>query len=307
MSVYTSISEKQFEQFLSGYPLGRLNSFQGIEDGIENTNYAFNTLQGDFILTIFESIEKQELSAYLDLLMFLSGQDFPCPKPQPNWKQCLYSCLANKPAAIFKRLPGASLRQVSAFHCREVGLILARLHLTSQQCDFSKSNRRDGHWLLSSASKATSAFNPEHQALIEDELQTQVKYFSADLPESVIHADLFRDNVLFDGDRLTAVLDFYSACRDFRILDLAIAINDWCVEDSGTFNREKMKALVSAYQSQCPLTTKEQQLMPIMLRRAALRFWLSRLEHRHSPRRGVITQQKDPAVFRRLLQYHREN
>lgn len=305
MSVYTCITRPQLDQFFSAYSLGEVVSFEGITDGIDNTNYGVTTTQGSFILTLFESLTVDDLPHFLKLLSHLVKNDLPCPCPQSGHPANSLRQLNGKPAAVFKRLSGAATVSPSVLHCQEIGLQLASLHRCTQGYDFPIESSNDLGWCETVLNKIGAHLSATDRELIDDELAFQAKNSLVNLPSGVIHADLFRDNVLFVDDRLSGLLDFYSACTDTLLLDVAIAANDWCC-DNGRINVEKFTALLAAYESLRPLEPAEKQHWPILLRAAALRFWLSRLEHQCYPRAGEITQQKDPLVFRGILLQHRQ-
>lgn len=305
MSVFTRITRPQIDQFFNAYTLGEVVSFEGITDGIDNTNYFVTTAQGDFVLTLFESLTVDEVTHVLKLLSHLGANKLRCPSPQSDRQSNLLRRLNGKPAAVFKRLSGSAITTPSISDCQEIGLQLASLHRCTQGYVFPVKSGNDLNWCQTVLAKIGAHLSPADRELIDDELNFQIKNSPANLPRGVIHADLFRDNVLFADDQLSGLLDFYSACTDVLLLDIAISVNDWCC-DNGTVNNEKVTALLAAYESLRPLEPLEKQHWPIMLRAAALRFWLSRREHQCYPRPGEITQQKDPLVFRRILLQHRQ-
>ena len=305
MSVFTRITRSQLDQFFSAYTLGEVLSFEGITDGIDNTNYSVTTTQGSFVLTLFESLTADELPHFVKLLSHLGKNNLPCPYPQSDRQGNSLRRLNGKPAAVFGRLAGVSTASPSILHCQKIGLQLASLHRCTQGYVFPIRNSNDLSWCETVSNKLGALLSATDRQLINDELAFQVKNGPYNLPLGVIHADLFKDNVLFVDDRLSGLLDFYSACTDTLLLDVAIAANDWCC-DHGSINKTKFTALLAAYESLRPLEPQEKQHWPIMLRAAALRFWLSRLEHQCYPRPGEITQQKDPLLFRRILLQHRQ-
>lgn len=305
MSVFTRITRPQLDQFFSAYTLGEVVSFEGIADGIDNTNYSVTTTQGGFVLTLFESLTADDLPHFLKLLSHLVKNNMPCPSPQSDRQANLWRELNNKPAAVFRRLSGAAMASPSVLHCQEIGLQLASLHRCTQGYVFPVKSGNDLSWCKTALNKIDSHLSVTDRKLINDELVFQTENSQTELPRGVIHADLFRDNALFVDDQLSGLLDFYSACTDTLLLDVAITANDWCC-DNGKVNVEKFTALLSAYESLRPLEPVEKQHWPVLLRAAALRFWLSRLEHQCYPRPGEITQQKDPLVFRHILQQHRQ-
>jgi homoserine kinase type II len=305
VSVFTRITRPQLDQFFSAYTLGEVVSFEGITDGIDNTNYGVTTTQGRFILTLFESLTADQLPHFIKLLLHLGKNNLSCPLPQSDRQGNSWGRLNGKPAAVFKRLSGTAAASPSILHCQEIGLQLASLHRCTQDYVFPIKNGNDLGWCKKAQDKVGARLSAADRELIDDELAFQAENGTVKLPRGVIHADLFRDNVLFVEDRLSGLLDFYSACTDALLLDVAITANDWCC-DNGTVNNKKFAALLSAYQSLRPLEPLEKQHWPVMLRAAALRFWLSRLEHQCYPRPGEITQQKDPLVFRDILLQHRQ-
>jgi homoserine kinase type II len=305
VSVYTPITRPQLDQFFRAYTLGEVVGFEGITDGIDNSNYWVTTTQGSFVLTLFESLTAGELPHFLELLAHLGQNSLSCPRPQSDRQGNLLRRLNGKPAAVFNRLSGAAVASPSLLHCQEMGLQLASLHRCTQGYVFPVQSGNDLTWCNKVLNNIDAHLSAADRALIDDELAFQAANSPADLPRGVIHADLFRDNVLFADDRLSGLLDFYSACTDTLLLDVAITANDWCC-DGGTVNHEKVTALLAAYESLRPLEPLEKQHWPALLRAAALRFWLSRLEHRYYPRPGEITQQKDPQVFRSILLQHRQ-
>jgi homoserine kinase type II len=305
VSVFTPITRPQLDQFFSAYSLGEVIGFEGITDGIDNTNYWVTTTQGSFVLTLFESLTAGELPHFLNLLAHLGKNSLSCPRPQSDRQGSLLREFNGKPAAVFNRLSGAAVASPSVLHCQEMGLQLASLHRCTQGYVFPMQSGNDLIWCKKVLNNIDAHLSAADRALIDDELAFQTANSTVDLPRGVIHADLFRDNVLFADERLSGLLDFYSACTDILLLDVAITANDWCCE-GGTVNNEKVTALLAAYESLRPLEPLEKQHWPALLRAAALRFWLSRLEHRYYPRAGEITQQKDPQVFRNILLQHRQ-
>ena len=306
MSVYTTVSQQQLKDFLGLYTLGDLISFKGIKEGIENTNYTVTTTQGNFILTIFESLTARELPCYLLLLSYLDQNDFPAPKPQVCEKGQLLNTLIDKPAALFNCVPGHSVTYPSIAQCGEIGVYLAKLHLCSTKYDFKKQNSKNLAGCQSIFDKIKHALSKDETKLLISELSFQATYSLPVLPKGLIHADLFRDNVLFNNGSISGILDFYNACNDYFLFDIAVTCNDWCI-DNGIINPQKIKALLSGYTKIRVLNGDEKKHLPVFLRLAALRFWISRLEHRLNPKEGELTLVKDPLVFRRLLEYHRAN
>jgi len=306
LSVYTSLSQAQIEQFIGSYGITSLKQFSGISAGIENTNYLLKTVQGDFVLTVYEHFKAHEVSDYLCLMQQLNETAAYYPCPLVDSKQQTLRVLANKPAALFKCLPGKSVAIATLKQCQSIAEALAHLHLSSPAISFTKKNPRSLIELQISAQQLAQYLSAQDLVLLEDELAYQFNQETGHLAEGIIHADLFKDNVLFVGDTVTGLLDLYAACCDCFILDVAVVLNDWCINEQGVFEQEKQQVFLQAYQSVRRFSVEEEQVLPVFLRRASLRFWLSRLEHRFNSRVGEITQDKDPDEFKLLLLRHRE-
>ncbi|WP_031433913.1 homoserine kinase [Methylomarinum vadi] len=303
MSVYTLIDAAQLRAFLQYYRLGELIAFSGIENGIENTNYRIQTNRGHYVLTLFEELEDAQIRPIFNLLEALGRQALPVPAPLSDSQGRKLIKLGPKSAALFNRLPGASIFNPTRQHCYRIGRLLAQLHIASRHSGFHRRNPRDLKACRTLFYACKEHLSRQERDKISAELAYQQCYDDAEIPRGVIHADLFRDNVLFVGNKISAVLDFYGSCNDFLLYDIAIVINDWCREQASVC-ADRTASLLSGYQSLRPLEPLESQLLPVFLRRAALRFWLSRLAHRIEGRSGSITQQKDPGEFRRILEQH---
>ncbi|WP_198244077.1 homoserine kinase [methane-oxidizing endosymbiont of Gigantopelta aegis] len=303
MSVYTEVSLQSLNALLTRYDIGSLISWHGIEAGIENSNYRLLTSRGQYILTLYESLPEPEVLPVLTLLHQLNLHGFPAPECIVDKTGQTLHWLQGKRAAIFQCIPGASVENPTASHCFAIGEYLARLHQLSPQLSFVRHNSRDLSACQSLFQQLAPVLPPNDRALLESELSFQRHRQCSSLPAGVIHADLFRDNVLFVGDVISGLLDFYSACQGVFILDLAISCNDWCVIN-GIWQPDLCRAILDGYQTIRRLTPDEQALWPLYCRFAALRFCLSRHYHQQFPREGALTQQKDPDVFRRLLAYH---
>jgi len=304
MSVYTPINHQQLEQFLQQYTLGSLIQFSGIQAGIENTNYRVSTSTGDYILTLFETLAELELPAYLSLIKHLNESGFPAPKPYYCMGKRYINNLAGKPATVFSCLSGKSIESPSHSQCSEIGGYLAKLHQLSSSIDFNKQNAKSISGCQYIFKQINSQLPETDIQLLTAELNYQSNYPLPNLPQGIIHADLFKDNVLFEQGRISGILDFYNACGDYFLYDIAVTCNDWCVANE-SLDQQKFKAFISGYQMIRPLTEDETIHLTVFLRLAALRFWLSRIQHRLSPKHGELTLEKDPLVFKRLLQYYR--
>lgn len=307
MSVFTTVSPEQLRGWLARYPtVEELRGLQGISAGITNTNYFVDTRDGRYVLTLFEHNRPEELPYYLELMAFLAQRGIPCPKPVADAGGGFVNSLNGKPAALVSRLKGAVLEHPQPQHCREVGTFLARLHLAGRDYPAVMPNPRGAQWRLDTARKVMPKLSTEDRALLADELVYQAGLAWNTLPQGVIHADLFRDNVLFDGDKLGGAVDFYYACNDALAYDLAIAVNDWCVNAEGALEANRTDALLSAYQQARPLLETEKQAWNGLLRAGALRFWLSRLHDYHFPKTGEMTFAKNPEHFKQILQRRRQ-
>jgi homoserine kinase type II len=303
VSVYTPVTRSQLEFFFDRYALGTVVSFESIFNGIDNTNYFVDTTQGRFVLTLFETLIVEQLPHILKLLTTLNNYHIPCPSPQFDMQLQSLRQLNGKPAAVFKRLAGVTIEYPALTHCQKVGLQLAELHDCAQNNDFPiYCDVLNECWTL--FDKINEHLTAADRSLIRNELNFQTLNYPEDLPIGIIHADLFRDNVLFDDDRLSGILDFFSAGKGVLLLEIAITVNDWFC-DNGVLKTEKVTALLTAYESLRPLQSEEKQHWQTLLRIAALRFWLSRLEHQLYPRAGELIKQKDPLYFRQLLEQHR--
>lgn len=301
MSVYTSISRDELETYLTEYSVGKLIRFIGIESGIENTNYFVTTSTGEFVLTIFEQHTREELPFFLDLTAYLADHKIPCAHPIANNRNKYLGMLKNKPTALVNRLDGAALGLPTPAQCRAVGDVLARLHQSGLSFPQSRTNTRGRGWQQDTADVLGDKLSSNDRTLLRTEMKFQSDLNTTDLQQGIIHADLFRDNALFDGDRICGVIDFYYACTDILLYDVAITVNDWCSNGDGTLDNERAQYLLAGYNMIRPAHDDERAVWAAMLRAAALRFWLSRLYDMHFPRPGEMTHIKDPEVFRRIL------
>lgn len=302
MSVFTTVTPDELRVWLHHYALGDLVELKGIASGITNTNYFVTTGAGRYVLTLFERNSAEELPYFLDLMAHLARHGILCPQPMADNDGNYMGMLNGKPAALVSCLRGASLEHPAALHCAEVGAFLARMHLAGQSYPATMENPRGPHWWSVTAHAVAPFLDVEERTLLDDELAFQAQFRGLELPRGVIHADLFRDNVLFDGDRLGGAIDFYYACNDVLAYDLAITVNDWCVDQDGALDAPRLQAMLAAYHAQRPLSEQERAAWPALLRAGALRFWLSRLYDFHFPQPGEMTHAKDPGHFRRVLE-----
>lgn len=300
MSVFTPVSREQLEAWLVGCDLGPVTALAGIAAGVQNTNYFVTTPKGRWVLTLFEYLPPAELRFYLGLMAHLANRGIPCPAPVANREGEVLRLLNDKPAALFSCLSGRDLESPQAAHCAALGDLLARLHLAAADFLPRQPNPRGASWRTTAAARVAPYLAPADQDLLAGEMSFHAGHEAA-LPQGVVHGDLFRDNVLFEAQRLTGVLDFYFAGEDALLFDLAVAANDWCLDAHGDLDPFLTRALLAAYHARRPLLPAEAAAWDRQLRQAALRFWLSRLEDFHLPRPGNQVLVKDPGHFRRLL------
>lgn len=302
MSVYTYVSPQALDEFLLRYAVGRAVKLEGICAGIENSNFFLDTDTGSYVLTLFEKLAAPDIPYFLDLTAHLARRGIPCPQPMPDRDGHYLQHLCGKPAAIVQRLRGSSVDEPSTRQSVAVGRMLGRLHQAGRDFGLRRANPTGPHWWAETVHKLSGRLSREEQALLEDELAFQRRDRAAHrLPHGVIHADLFRDNALFEGDTLTGVIDFYYAADDLYLYDLAITANAWCSRPDGSLDATLCAALRDSYEAERPLVPGEAEHWPVVLRAAALRFWLSRLHDFHFPREGDLTHTKDPEEYRRIL------
>ena len=284
--------------------MGAPLALEPIAAGIENTNYFVTTSQGRYVLTLFERLSAAELPFYLDLMAHLARHGIPCPAPVADLNDRYLSILNGKPAALVTRLDGASIENPRPADCAGLGALLARMHLAARSYGGYQENPRGPKWWRRAAAEVRPFLDAVRAALLDEELRFQAQHRFPDLPRAAVHADLFRDNAVFAGDRISGVFDFYFAGVDCFVYDLAVCANDWCLADPAGDRRldtQRSRALLDAYTSVRPLQSAEREAWPVMLRAAALRFWLSRLHDKHLPRPGELEKVHDPEHFRDIL------
>jgi homoserine kinase type II len=302
MSVYTRVSSTALATWLADYRVGALHDLQPIAAGIENSNYFVTTAGGRFVLTLFEKLQPAELPFYLGLMAHLADRGIPCPHPIANRHGHLFGMLCGKPATLVTRLSGHDVEAPTVAQCDAVGAMLARMHLAGADYPSSMPNPRGLIWWRGAALEVEHHMPAAEAELLQAELAHQSRARHADLPQGPIHADLFRDNVLFEAETIGGVIDFYFACNDRLLYDVAITVNDWCIEPDGALDPARTRALLSAYAALRPFVAAELDAWNDLLRAGALRFWISRLYDFHCPRPGELTFAKDPAHFRRILE-----
>jgi len=304
MAVFTSVSEADITAWLANYSLGELLELQGIPAGIENTNYFVTTGNGRFVLTLFEKLTADDLPFYLNLMSHLARHGIPCPAPVADRHNRFLGELNGKPACIVSRLSGKSVTQPTAAQCAAVGAMLGQMHSAGQSFGDVMLNPRGSAWRFEASQQVKRFLSPQDVAMLESEVELHAKNTLTDIPRGVIHADLFRDNVLMDDERVGGLIDFYFACTGNLLYDVAITVNDWCMGADGKLDEERARAMLRAYHSARPFTAKEAEVWPLALRVAALRFWISRLYDLHLPRDAEMVKPHDPEHFKRILQNH---
>lgn len=302
MSVFTPVSEAELARWLGRYSVGRLELLEPIQAGIENTNYFVTTTQGRFVLTLFERLPAHELPFYLDLMSHLARHGIPAPAPIADLADRTLGELNGKPAALVTRLAGRWRERPGDAECRSLGALLARMHLAGRSYPAYLENPRGAKWWRFAAGAVAPFLDGRQKHLLENELEFQSGQRFPELPRGPVHADLFRDNALFEEERISGVIDFYFAGVDCLLYDLAVCANDWCVLADWALDAPRLRALLGAYHAVRPLQDAERAAWPAMLRAAALRFWLSRLYDLHLPRPGMLVHAHDPEHFRRILE-----
>ena len=306
MAVFTPVTQEQAALLMSQLGLGELTELRGIEGGIENTNYFATTDLGEYVLTLFERLTHEQLPFYLYLMKHLAEKGIPVPNPAANRDGDILHTLCAKPAAVVNRLLGKSQLSPQAVHCTAVGAMLAHMHLAGEDYNRSQPNLRGLAWWNDTVPVVLPYLEKDQAKLMQSELayQNHIAQGAAykALPKGPVHADLFRDNVMFEGEKLTGFFDFYFAGNDTWLFDLSVCMNDWCIDlNSGEHALERALAMLNAYQEVRPLRSAERQLLPAMLRAGALRFWISRLWDFHLPREASMLKPHDPTHFERVL------
>ena len=311
MAVFTPVTLDELAPWAAQFPIGQVHSLKGIASGIENSNFFLGSESGEYVLTIFEKLSFEQLPFYLNLMRHLAERKVLVPAPIANNSGAILSELHGKPASIVTRLQGDWQPAPQPVHCAEVGAMLAKMHLAAQDYPLYQPNLRGLAWWNETTPVVLPYLSEANQHLLGAEMHFQQAFAASDtfraLPAGPIHADLFRNNVMFDGDRLTGFFDFYFAGCDTWLFDVAVTVNDWCIDlATGATDPLRVEALLKAYAAQRPFTSAEQHAWPAMLRGAALRFWLSRLFDFYLPREAEMLKPHDPTHFERILR-HRIN
>ena len=314
MAVFTPVTHEELEQWLAPLHLGALVAHKGIASGIENSNFfvtlARDGVHTDYVLTIFEVLKAEQLPFYLELMQHLAQKGLPVPRPYADEHGALFRTLAGKPASLVSKLAGKDTSEPSPAHCASVGRTLAQMHLAVADFKGTQPNLRGLSWWLEMQAKVAEFLPEPIAALLHDEIKLQNEFAQTELyralPTGAGHCDLFVDNVLFADENTPAFIDFYFAGVDRFLFDLAVTANDWCINRaSGEFLPEQLSALLQAYHSVKPLTEADHTAWPMMLRAAALRFWISRLYDYYRTRSAQMLTPKDPTHFERILTLRR--
>ena len=308
MAVYTDVMAEELAGFLAGYDVGELLAYKGIAEGVENSNFLVHTSRGYFILTLYERrVAASDLPFFLALMEHLHARGITCPQPVKNRKGETLGRVAGRPAAIITFLDGMWIRRPSAGHCAALGEALAKLHVAGLEFGMRRANALSvAGWrpLYLSCRARANELHRDLELSLAAELSHLEAAWPRELPQGVIHADLFPDNVFFLGNRLSGLIDFYFACTDFLAYDVAVCLNAWCFETDHSYNVTKGRSLLQAYARVRPLKPSEQEMLPLLARGAALRFLLTRLVDWFDVPAGALVRPKDPLEYYRKLRFH---
>jgi len=311
MAVYTNIDKQLLESFLQNYDLGKLLNFEGIQEGVENSNFKLIMSSGLYILTIFEKrVDEMELPFFIQLKKHLVKKNFLCPKPIVSNKGSYINTIKNKPSVINSFLKGQKLNSITENHCQQLGKQLSYLHIKSNDFKLSRQNNLSQKYWRNLFENFRYNKKTEYNNLFE-EINTEIdfleKNWPKNLPSGIIHADIFQDNVFFNNDIFSGIIDFYFACNDYYAYELAICLNAWCFNSHQEFDTNKSATLLNSYQNQKKLSDKEKQVFPILLRGAAMRFLLTRLNDFFYQQKEAYVNIKDPMEYVHILNFHQKN
>ncbi len=301
MSVFTSISEGEMSLFLQDYQIGELVELKGIAQGITNTNYFVTTTKNRFVLTIFEALTPEELPFYLELMKHLSLRGVVAPEPIARKDGQMVAIIKGKAASMISCLEGRDTEETNTAQCFNIGAMLAKMHLAGQNFPLPMENPRFSDWWYKEAEKLYTLMPAEDSVLLKKTIQLLGKQPGAHLPSGVIHADLFKDNVLMSGDEVTGFIDFYYACNGCFIYDIAITINDWARNEDASLDQQKQDSLLAGYNSVRLLSSEEKDYLPFAQQAACIRFWVSRALDYYFPPEGEMTYTKNQNTFRDVL------
>jgi homoserine kinase type II len=308
MAVYTDVSDEELDAFIASYAIGALTSFKGIAEGVENSNYLVHTESGPYILTLYEKrVAREDLPYFLALMQHLASRRISCPVPVKDREGCTLKELAGRPAALITFLEGLWVRRPNIEHCAGLGDALAHFHLAGADFNMFRANSLSlPGWrsLFASIGSGADKISPGLSDVIEKELRNLEETWPEDLPQGVIHADLFPDNVFFLGDKVSGLIDFYFACNDMLAYDLAVCLNAWCFESDGSFNVTKARTMLQAYEGVRRLSQAELDWLPTLARGAALRFLLTRSYDLINTDANALVKTKDPNEYLRKLRFH---
>ena len=308
VAVYTDVVAEELGAFLAGYDIGELLAYKGIAEGVENSNFLVHTSRGSFILTLYEKrVAARDLPFFLGLMEHLHARGISCPRPVKNKRGEVLGHIAGRPAAVVTFLDGMWIRRPSPAHCAALGEALARLHLAGLDFTHTRVNALSMNgWraLYENCSARANEVQPELKQFLAAELAHLENAWPSNLPQGVIHADLFPDNVFFLGNKLSGLIDFYFACTDALAYDVAICLNAWCFESDHSYNVTKGRSLLQAYAQVRPLSDEERRALPLLARGAALRFLLTRLVDWFDVPPGALVRPKDPFEYYRTLRFH---
>jgi homoserine kinase type II len=306
MAVFTPVNLDDLTSWAAQFPLGKILAIKGIAEGIENSNFFITTESGEVVLTIFEKLSFEQLPFYVNLMRHLAQHGVLMSAPIANRKGEILNSLHGKPALISTKLEGASLMNPAPGHCAAVGAMLAKMHLAGKSFPMVQPNLRGLDWWNQTTSAVLPYLSDDNRHLLRAEMHFQETFAASEtyrqLPSGPIHADLFRNNVMFNGEQLSGFFDFYFACCDTWLFDVAVTVNDWCIDPAtGEFDAGRTRAMLDAYHAVRPFSDAEKDAWQAMLRAAALRFWLSRLYDYHLPRDAEMLTPHDPAHFECIL------
>lgn len=308
MAVYTEVDDTTLTEFLSHYDIGTVVSFAGIAEGVENSNYLLRTTKAHFILTLYEKrVNADDLPFFIELMEHLAGKGMNCPLPVAAKDGSVLSEMMGRPCAIFTFLDGTSSRYPNRVKCRNLGAALAQLHINAEDVSLSRANALGpASWkpLLDSVGNRINELGDNMLVKVEKRLEQITDSWPHDLPRGIIHADLFPNNVLFIGDDLTGLIDFYFACEDILAYDIGICLNSWCFEADGSFNMTKSRALINGYQSARQLSDDEINNIPVLAAGSAMRFFLTRLYDWMNTPENALVSPKDPMEYWSILRFH---
>ena len=303
MSVYTAVDQQALRRLERLYPLGNIRNFEGIREGVQNTNYFIYAQNGDYVLTIFESINRAQVERSMEFMHFLATHELPSSDPLPSVNGHYVEDFNGKPMAIVKRVAGTSVEVADEQQLQSLAHALAKWHIAVQHYAQRWPTRFDHAWRLTTAQRVLTQLDAQQQHLLQQQLALAQNGAYERLPHGIIHADLFRDNALFEGHRVAGIIDLYDIHYGPLLFDIAIIINDWCLDTDGYPDHQRARHFLRGYHHVRCLNASEIELLPAMLQKAALRFWLSRLQDELFPKQASLAAQKNPREFETILRF----